>query len=73
MAIFRGLYFCAFLSLTTVICSEARFWGQFWGRKIRFKSHEYLSKIPIIFLFGIVKKCAVREYPKYMIGRYQAA
>ncbi len=22
---------------------------------------------------GIVKKCAVREYPKYMIGRYQAA
>ena len=57
-AIFRGLYFSAFLSLPTVICSGIRFWGQFWGRKIRFKSHEYLSKIPIIFLFYLLPSLA---------------
>ena len=26
-----------------------------------------------LYYFGIVKECAVREYPKSWIGRYQAA
>jgi len=57
MAIFRGLYFSAFLSLPTVICSEARFWGQFWGRKTggntirRYNFSRYVSKKTIILSF----------------------
>ena len=54
------------IGLCTIICGGEDFADMEAFGKSRQK---YLSK----FLCGIVKKCAVGEYPKSWIGRIQAA